>query len=162
MNYKLLIIGVLIAGLGIISASIYIGYSVRDVDVVDNAYEAGLKFDVSRHEKERLGWRVKVPVSLATDKHMLTIELTDNKGIGIPDAEVSLAMNRMGDRPVTTYQCRTEGNGRYRAPVVEAPGYYEVQVQARRGTDSVTFDESLDIVQTRDVQSAGLRRSVVP
>jgi nitrogen fixation protein FixH len=151
MNYKLLIITILIAGFGIVGASVYVGYALRDGEVVDNAYEAGIKFDEATKKQAQLGWQVELPRTMSTAKEdvtIMTVLVKERDGKGLTDATVLLELNRMGNRIVRTYQCSGGSNGRYTASVVfDEPGYWETRVHVARRGDSLTFDDNINIVQ---------------
>ena len=151
MNYRLLIAGLLIGGLVIIGASVYIGYAVRDREVVDNAYEAGLKFDEVAKKKEELGWKVELPRVLhvgAGESAVVMVVITDRAGAGLANATVDIDLNRMGNRQVRTFHCTADKAGRYSVPVhFEAPGYWDVRVHVARLQDSLVFDDQINIVR---------------
>jgi nitrogen fixation protein FixH len=151
MNYRYLIIGVLIVGLVIIGSSVYIGYAVRDVEVVDNAYEAGLKFDEIAKKRSELGWNVELPRTIRVQKatsSVVTVSVTDRVGAALRGATVDLELNRMGSREVRTYRCNVGKEGRYSAPVVfNKTGYWEARVHIARSGDSLVFDEQIDVVR---------------
>ncbi len=147
MNYKALIISVLLAGFAIIALSVYSGYAVRDAEVADNAYEAGLRFDETAKQAARLGWRVDLPrmVKVSAGKAAdLVIALSDRNGV-LENAVVDVTLNRMGSRTERTYRCRAERGGRYRTPVlsIEQPGYWEATVRVARGNDALSFNETI-------------------
>jgi nitrogen fixation protein FixH len=150
MNYKTLIISILLGGFMIIGGSVYIGYSLRDGEVVNDAYESGIHFDETIKKQAQLGWRVELPRTLKTGKEdvsILAVAVKDRSGRGLKNATVSLEMNRMGSRSVRTYQC-TGADGRYTVPIAfDAPGYWETRVHIARGEDTLTFDDTINIVR---------------
>jgi nitrogen fixation protein FixH len=150
MNYKVLIISILLGGFVIIGGSVYIGYSLRDGEVVDNAYEAGIRFDETVKKQAQLGWQVDLPRTVNAAKEdvsIVTVSVKDRVGKALKDATVSLEVNRMGSTSVRTYQC-SGGNGRYTAPVAfDAPGYWEARVHVARGEDTIRVDDTINIVR---------------
>jgi len=151
MNYRLLIFGLLLGGFVIIGASVYIGYVVRDGEVVDNAYEAGLKFDEVAKRRQELGWNVELPRSLHVGKEesaVVTVMVTDRTGSGLNDATVDIDLNRMGNRHIRTFHCVADKAGRYSVPVhFDAPGYWEARVHVARLQDALIFDDHINVVR---------------
>lgn len=150
MNYKFLIITIILAGFGIVGYSIIAGIEVRDAEVVDNAYETGLKFDETTKQAARLGWRVELPrtVKVSGGKAAgFVIMLRDREG-GLSNASVDVTLNRMGSRAEQSYRCTDEQGGRYRAPAVpvDATGYWEAKVRVARGKDALSFDETIQFL----------------
>ena len=142
MNYKALIIGIFIAAMSIIGASIAIGISSRDVEVEDNAYEAGLHFDQTSRRKAELAWQVTMPRSLKTGNAVIPIDVVDRTGAMLHDAEVVLELDRRGGHEVHAYRCT--GDKRYLASVqLDTPGYWDARVQVTRGNDSVRFEDAI-------------------
>ena len=52
---------VVIAGLGAVVGTIWIGSQVKEQTVVADPYEEGLRHDAERHAREALGWDVALP-----------------------------------------------------------------------------------------------------
>lgn len=144
MNYKILIIGILIGGLSIIGASIYVGIQKRDVEVEDNAYNAGLKYDETMKMKERLGWTIELPKTMTSGAAQLRMRLLDGKGAGIEGATVELFINKRGEHTVYKSKCVGSGNGLYTAAVrLNTPGCWEVRAEAARSGDTLRFDNTI-------------------
>ncbi len=142
MNYKLLIIGIFVAALSIIGASLAIGISMRDVEVEDNAYEAGLHFDQACKQQAALGWRVDLPREIKSGNPAIPIDVLDRRGGPIRDAEVVLELSRRGGHDVQAYRCT--GDGRYWADVsVTASGYWDARIRVTRQNDSLRFEDTI-------------------
>jgi len=146
MRYNILIIAILLGGMGIIGASIAVGVATRDVEVVDNAYEAGLKFDQVRKRTEELGWKVELPRSLSKGEGGLELTAVDRSGAALSDAQVTLRTFKLGTRAVQTYQCANRGGGRYAATVrFDSAGAWSAQVQVALKGDSVLFENTISV-----------------
>jgi hypothetical protein len=134
-----------------IGSSVYIGYTHRDGEVADNAYETALKFDEINKRKQELGWKVELPRVLNMgngDSIMVTAVITDRSGAGLSDASVDIDLNRMGDRQVRTFHCISDKAGRYSVPVhFYAPGYWEARVHVACRQDSLMFDDQINVVR---------------
>lgn len=142
MNYKALIIGVLLGGFVIVGVSIYIGIAKRDVEVEDNAYEAGLKYDAVNKREAELGWRVELPRSIKSGAGVLAVKVVDGNGTPVTGAAVNLQLHRMGDHQVKSYQCASS-EGRYTAAVnLISPGYWEAMVRVDHQNDSQHFNNT--------------------
>jgi len=142
MNYKALIIGVLLGGFVIVGVSIYIGIAKRDVEVEDNAYEAGLKYDAVNKRETELGWRVELPRNVKSGSGVLAVKVVDAKGAAVTGAAVNLRLHRMGDSRVQSYRCAAS-EGRYTVAVnLDSPGYWEAMVRVDRQDDSQHFNNT--------------------
>lgn len=142
MNYKALIIGVLLGGFVIVGVSIYIGIVKRDVEIEDNAYEAGLKYDSVNKRQAELGWRVELPRNVKSGSGVLAVKVVDAKGAAVTGAVVNLRLHRMGDPRVRSYSCAA-GDGRYTVAVnLDSPGYWEAMVRVDRRDDSQHFNNT--------------------
>jgi nitrogen fixation protein FixH len=150
MNYRFIIIGILFGGFIIIGSSVYIGYALRDGDVVDNAYEAGLRFDEQARKRQELGWVLELPRTVLRQKEGPTavkIYLKDRTGAVLRDATVQIDMNRMGSRIVSSYRCAAGGDGGYETEMhLDATGYWEARVRADRFGDSLVFDDQFNVM----------------
>jgi len=143
MNYKTLIIGVLLGGFIIVGVSIYIGIAKRDVEVEDNAYEAGLKYEAVTKRKTELGWRVELPRSVKSGAGELAVKVLDAKGDSVTGATVQLRIHRLGDPRVRSYQC-SNSEGRYTTAVnLDSPGYWEAMVQVDHQNDTQHFNNTI-------------------
>jgi len=151
MNYRFLVIGILLGGFIIIGASVYIGHAVIDTEVVDNAYESGLKFDETLKRQKELGWTVELPRMLhvgKTDSAEVTVSVKDRTGMALKDAMVERVLNRMGSRNIRTYKCTGGKEGLYATQVnFDATGYWEAKVRVAHLNDSLIFDDKINVVQ---------------
>lgn len=146
MKYKLLIIAVLLVGMGIIGASIAVGVAHRDLEVVENAYETGLKYDQVRKRSEELGWKVDLPRVLQRNDAGLDMTVRDGSGAALPNARVTLRTFRLGTRNVQTYECVSRGEGRYTAPVrFDAAGSWSAEVRVAVQDDDQLFENTISV-----------------
>ncbi len=142
MNYKALIIGIIIGAMGIIGASLAVGISTRDVEIEDNAYEAGLHYDQACKRKAELGWQVHLPRTVTAGSSVIPVEVHDRTGAKIRDADVVLELDRRGSHDVRAYRCTN--NGRYEAAVkLDTPGYWDARIQVTRRNDTIRFEEAI-------------------
>lgn len=144
MNYKTLIMAILLGGIGIIAASVAVGIAVRDGEVEENAYEAGLRFDATMKRETELGWRVELPRSVRSGSVVIPVDVLDRNGSGVRDATVNIELGRMGGHETRTYPCSSIGIGRYVADVkLDTPGYWEANVRVAKKSDSIRFNEKI-------------------
>lgn len=145
MNYKILIIGILLGGITIVGASIAVGINVRDREVEENAYEAGLKFDETRKREAELGWKLIMPPTALAGKAAVSMDIVDRNGAVIVGASVELELARLGGHEVGVYHASSVA-GHYVAQVLfEEPGWWEARVQVSRGGDSLRFEHKLQV-----------------
>lgn len=146
MNYNKLIIGILIGGLLIVGVSIYAGIAARDVEVEDNAYEAGLRYDQTRKREAELGWCVSMPRSIRTGKASIPVDVIDRASAPIRDAAVEVELSRRGGHQARTYRCSGSGDGRYKvAAKFDEPGYWDARVRVTRQGDSLRFEKTMHV-----------------
>lgn len=148
MNYKTLIIVILIAGFSIIGSSVYVGINKRDAVVEENPYDAGLKFDETLRKQAELGWRVEFPHTFKTGDRRIEFKVFDKNNSSIKDASVELHLNRLGNAEVKKYKCINTKNGQYTADVkLDASGYWEVRVRVEHLNNSMRFDDRIYVQQ---------------
>jgi len=146
MRYKLLIVAILLGGMGIIAATIAVGVSHRDVEVVENAYEAGLKYDQVRKRAEALGWSVVIPKSAPRGDAGLELVVLDKNGGALSDAQVRLRTYRLGTGKLQSCECVSRGNGRYSAPVrFDDAGIWTADVMVAVNADVQVFEKSISV-----------------
>jgi len=144
MNYKALIIAILLGGIGIVAASVAVGIAVRDQEVEENAYEAGLHYDAALKREAALGWRVELPRNVRSGEVVIPVDVLDRNGAAIPDATVDLELSRAGGHAPRIYRCSGIGNGRYAADVkLEESGCWEATVHVARKGDTIRFNEKI-------------------
>jgi len=144
MNYKALIIAILLGGIGIVAASVAVGIAVRDDEVEQNAYEAGLRFDATMKRQAQLGWRVELPRNIRTGSVVIPVDVLDRNGVAVRNATVNIELSRRGGHETQTYPCSTIGNGRYAADVnLKTPGYWDANVRVARQGDALHFNETI-------------------
>lgn len=132
--------------MGIIGASIAVGVSHRDVEVVENAYEAGLQFDHLCKRKAELAWQVEVPRKATKGDAGLELTVRDQSGKAIPNARVSVRAFRLGTRAEQTVACVSRGNGRYAAPLrFDADGAWNAVVEVAANDDVLTFENTVSV-----------------
>lgn len=141
-----MIIAILLGGMGIIGASIAVGVAKRDVEVVDNAYETGLKYDQTRKRGEQLGWKVELPRTVPRGDAGLQLTVRDRSGSALPGAQVTIRTFRLGDRKVQTCDCVNRGDGRYAAPVrFDAAGSWATEVRVAMNDDVQIFENTISV-----------------
>ncbi len=144
MKYKVLILIVLITGLSIIGASIYIGIDKRDAEVEENAYDTGIKFDETLKRQAELGWRIEIPHTFKSGDNQIMVGVFDKNGSSIKDAFVELQFNRLGSADIKKYRCNGNGNGQYTAVVkLDNSGYWDVRANVAHLKDSMRFDDKV-------------------
>jgi nitrogen fixation protein FixH len=141
INYKTLIISILVLGISSVAIVIYTGIEKRDVLVEENPYDAGKEFEFALKRKTELGWEVTFPSSLNRGNSQITVAIRDKQGHAINDAEVELQLNRLGSPQVMDYKLSGKGDGQYTAVVnVGETAYWDVIAHVRRGRDVVRYD----------------------
>lgn len=133
-------------GAAIIGASVYVGFTRLDIEVEENAYEAGLQFDAARKKQNELGWRVELPRNVKAGAVVIPVDVKDAHGKAVQEAAVELQIYRMGDRKVRTYRCTSSADGRYTADVnLDRPGYWAARIRVDRRNDSLRFDDTINV-----------------
>mgnify|MGYP001572190346 FL=1 len=146
MNYNLLIITVLLGGMGITGASIAVAVAKRDVVVVENAYETGLKYDQTRKRTAERGWKVELPRSLRKGETDLELSVQDRDGSAIRDAHVTLRTFKLGTRTLQTHECASQGDGRYAVPVrFDSEGAWSAEVHVALNGDIQIFENTISV-----------------
>jgi len=146
MKYKLLIIAVLLGGMGIIGASIAVGVAKRDVEVVDNAYETGLKYDQTRKRGEELGWKVELPRSFPRGDAGVELTVRDRTGAALTKARVTLRAFRLGTRDLQIRECVNRGNGTYAALVrFDSAGSWAAEARVAMNDDVQVFNNTISV-----------------
>jgi len=144
MNYKILIIVILIVGLGVIGSTIYIGISKRDVVVEEEPYEAGLMFDDTLRKEAELGWKVEFPHTFKIGDRKIEFKVFDKDNQSIKDASVELNLNRLGTAVVKKYKCTNTKDGQYTVNVnLNAIGYWDMRIKIKYLNNLMTFDDRI-------------------
>src|SRR4051812_16261885 len=112
MNYKTLIIIIVLMVLSIIGTCLWTGIAMREVTVVDHPYEDGLKYDATQKRYADLGWKVVVPPSLNQDGQ-LKVSMYDRNGAAMDGAAVEFVLNRIGSPEIRKYKAAQVERGKY-------------------------------------------------
>jgi hypothetical protein len=141
MNYKWLIIIILIGGIAFVAASIMIGIEHRDIVVEDDPYKAGLAYDENIKKYSQLGWNISCPDKIKMGDSVLNVRITDKNGKGVEPAQVEFLLQSIGVPDVSTYKTSYEGNGAYSSRVhLDKQGYWDVRIKVKTGNDIYKFD----------------------
>lgn len=153
-----------VAGLGAIAGTVWVGSQVREETVVAQPYEEGLEYDRERHAREALGWAVEVGEAPAAGASApLSFTVRDRRG-GPVDAAVTLTFGR----PDTSRgQWRAEampgGGGAYRVePRFPAPGPWEIRFDVRRGQERARLTRTVQVPAARGACELGAGPCTAP
>lgn len=101
---------VVLTGLAAVAGAVVTGGLLRDVEVEEEPYEAGLRWDADRTRMSELGWsKREVYVQFKAGRAVLTIELSGKDGapVSLRKEHVSVVASRpAGD--LDDVQCRAE------------------------------------------------------
>jgi len=141
MKYKILIAIIVLAGLGIVAASVWIGVEKRDVQVEENPYDAGLQYDERLRRYAELGWKIEIPKEIRAGERWLAVGLFDRDGRPMKDAKMECLIATHGKADLMRTTCTHRGEGFYQCAVKPAAsGYLNVRVNASRANDTMRFD----------------------
>lgn len=136
-----------VAGLGAIAGTVWVGSQVREETVVAQPYEEGLLYDRERRAREALGWAVEVgPVPAAGAGAALAFTVRDRRG-GPVDGAVTLTAGRPDtSRGQLTAEAVPAGRGAYRAELrFPAAGPWEIRFDVRRGADRARLTRTVRV-----------------
>jgi nitrogen fixation protein FixH len=142
---------VVVAGLGAVVGTVWIGSWVKEQTIVADPYEEGLRYDAERHARAALGWDVTLPAPPAGPGDVtLAFAIADGKGRAVEGASVAVSVARPDtSRGVTTVAARPDGAGRYAAEVeLPAAGPWLLRFDVRRGEDRVRIEKIVRIGAT--------------
>lgn len=137
---KLALGAVVLAGLGSVAATIWIGASLSEAQVADASHEHGLRYDRDRALAAPLGLRAAFEAaSLAPGGAALDFALRDKAGAPVEGAAIRVTLLRpAGGGEPRSAEAAALGGGRYRAPVgFEAPGFWDVRLDVRLAGQAV-------------------------
>jgi len=137
---------VVLIGFAAVAGAVIIGGLHRDVEVENQPYEAGLRWDDDRDRMEELGWRKReVYVEFKAGRAILTIELSGRDGAPLrlnPDDMSVVATRPAGD--LEDIPCRAEvpRDGVVRALCDSLPyGHWEFNVNIDTDEGPIKFVE---------------------
>lgn len=113
-------------------------------------YQKAVNWDqevAQRGRNKALGWRVQYDVTLAVPTPILTATLVDAKGAPVTGADVTIhtSHNARGNAVLDATLAPTPGG--YAAPVaLKRPGLWQVRLSAKRGTDTFTDVQEIDVM----------------
>lgn len=145
---KVAFAAVVIAGLGAVVGTIWIGSQVKEQTVVVDPYEEGLRYDAERRARAELGWEVALPAPPgAPGDSTLAFAIADGDGRPLEGATVAVSVGRPDtSRGVTTVSARPDGAGRYAAEVeLPAAGPWLLRFDVRRGEDRVRIEKVVHV-----------------
>jgi nitrogen fixation protein FixH len=131
-----------LAGLGAILATVWVGASVREDTVVAHPYEDGLRHDAERHARAALGLEVTLAGAPEAGLAPIAFELRDRDGRPVDDATVTVSIGRPDtSRGVLAAPARALGAGRWSAELAyPEPGPWDVRLDVVRGKDRVRLE----------------------
>jgi nitrogen fixation protein FixH len=141
---------VVLAALGTVVATIWVGSLVAERPVVASPYEEGLGYEAERQGREALGWKVRLATTpLSPGDAMLEFDLLDRTDAPVPDATVTLRVGRPDTgRDDHSYLARLRGVGQYQAAVrFPGPGPWRIRFDARRGGDRVRVERTVAVAE---------------
>ena len=142
---KLLVLAVTV-GLGSVIVTLLVGSGRYERTVVSEPYEAGLRWDADRKDRESSGWMVKLAMSrVMTGKQDLELSVSDRTGRPLEGAAVEVRFLRpftlLADR---TFQTQQLPSGAYRLAVdIPEQGRWDLQISVQQGGRRIIFDETI-------------------
>lgn len=137
-----------VAGLGAIAGTVWVGAGVREETVVAKPYEEGLRHDAERRARSALGLSVAIDGEpLEAGAGPLAFVLSDRGGAPVDDAAVEVLASRPGtSRGPLAARARAAGAGRYVADLaLPAAGPWDVRFDVVRGDDRVRLERRLAV-----------------
>lgn len=146
---KLALAAVVVAGLGSVVATVWVGASVEEVAVADASHEHTLRYDPERAAAARAGLRAAFePASLAPGLGALAFALRDRDGAPVAGAVVRVSLQRpaAGPRAGEAVAARDLGGGRYEAPAgFDAPGFWDVRLDVEHAGRKVGLVQQVQV-----------------
>lgn len=136
-----------IAAIGAIVATIWVGSKVREEPVVANPYDEGLRQDADRAARARLRWDVRIESPpVAAGAGTFTFAVLDGEGKPLEGAEVDVSVGRPDtSRGVVRARAAAIGPGRFAADSgLSGRGSFLVAFDVTRGADSLRIEKSLE------------------
>lgn len=143
---KLVIFAVVVAGLAAVVGAIVVGNSSFDGTVVDNAYEAGLKWDNIRKAREESGLRPEIMNRpLRTGGNTLRIGISGPDGKPYNAEFIRARLTRpFASREDRRLMMKKTGEGIFENDVVFSDyGLWNISITVPFGEKEVVFDEQL-------------------
>jgi nitrogen fixation protein FixH len=143
-----------VAALGAIAGTVWVGAGVREETVVAKPYEEGLRHDDERRARSALGLSVAIDGEpLEAGAGPLAFVLSHRGGAPVDDAAVEVLASRPGtSRAPLAARARAAGAGRYVADLaLPAAGPWDVRFDVVRGDDRVRLERRLAVRAACDV-----------
>lgn len=138
-----------VAGLGAIGATLWVGAHVREDTVVARPYEEGLAQDADRRARADLGLAVSVAGEpLEAGAGPLRFALADRAGRAVEGAAVTVEASRPEtSRGTLAARARAEGGGRFAAELAfPAPGPWDVRFDVTLGERRVRLERRVVVL----------------
>jgi nitrogen fixation protein FixH len=146
-----------VAGLGAVVGTVWVGAHVREDTVVARPYEEGLGQDADRRARAALGLAVALAEEpLEAGAAPLRFALADRAGRPVEDVAVTVELSRPEtSRGVLAATARAEGGGRFAADLAfPAPGPWDVRFDVALGETRVRLERRVAVRPACDL-SAG-------
>lgn len=143
---KWLIAVAVVAGIGAIAGTVYVGSQVREETVVARPYEEGLGSDAEREARQRLGWTIEVPAAPVAPG-ALAFTIRDRAGAPLEGAAIAVEASRAEtSRGKLRAEARAEGAGRYAVDLpFTAAGRWDVRFDVSRGADRLRITRPVTV-----------------
>jgi nitrogen fixation protein FixH len=138
-----------VAGLGAIGATLWVGAHVREDTVVARPYEEGLAQDADRRARADLGLAASVAGEpLEAGAGPLRFALADRAGRAVEGAAVTVEASRPEtSRGTLAARARAEGGGRFAADLAfPAPGAWDVRFDVTLGERRVRLERRVAVL----------------
>lgn len=150
-----------VAGLGAIGATLWVGAHVREDTVVARPYEEGLAQDADRRARADLGLAVSVAGEpLEAGAGPLRFALADRAGRAVEGAAVTVEASRPEtSRGTLAARARAEGGGRFAAELAfPAPGPWDVRFDVTLGERRVRLERRVVVLHACDLAAGPCAR----
>lgn len=137
-----------IAGLGAVVGTIWVGSAVKEEPVVGDPYEEGLRQDADRRARAALGWDVRVEgAPSAPGRASLRLAALDREGRALDGADVAVfAHRRETSRGAVSAAARPTGPGTFEVELdLAAPGAWVLRLDVVRGVDRVRVERTITV-----------------
>lgn len=151
----------IVAGLGAIGATLWVGAHVREDTVVARPYEEGLAQDADRRARADLGLAVSIPGEpLEAGAGPLRFALADRAGRAVEGAAVTVEASRPEtSRGTLAARARAEGGGRFAAELAfPAPGPWDVRFDVTLGERRVRLERRVVVLPACDLAASPCAR----
>jgi nitrogen fixation protein FixH len=150
-----------VAGLGAIGATLWVGAHVREDTVVARPYEEGLAQDADRRARADLGLATSIAGEpLEAGAGPLRFALADRAGRAVEGAAVTVEASRPEtSRGTLAARARAEGGGRFAADLAfPAPGPWDVRFDVTLGERRVRLERRVAVLPACDLSAAPCAR----